>query len=725
MKSSTREDISLALLALRLRFSEEKITLRELLGPYNRFNQSYIQEDVFLRALQPYPTAQKIARAYSNNGIISINEIENAINQIQLQPPDPPKTPPYAISTLARHFQRLNVDYWSIFSLNDRLKVGKYDIPTFLSHLSQTGAQISQDDVNEIVNFYKVQEKVNYLAFLEDIKRTSITEQEITKSRKDIKPNEPIELNLRDIITQIKTNCQRRRVTLSRFFEGHQTPMTLYTFTRILNNANLQLSPREINFLARHCQIENGGVDPSIIIKQVDQIPTTNTFQSDSEKLISKIKHFLNERKLYLTPRFEKFDRERSGEFPVSLVNSVLNQFEFPLSEYELDLIQQKFPGSRSPFIKWRDFDNAIESEPVVTKYQEMQTIRKMNESTPKPKLNSATSSHLFRSLDDNERTQEVKIIPENIEPILSQIANYECKNSMNIFDDLREIDNLKLGFIQPYQLNSYMLTLFPRMPKNSLDNLLQYYGTKEFLYINLCKDVEEIKKKILNSSSNFSQKSNSFSNSSGFIQNTSFTPTNSVDMNDPEFKSFIKRLKAFTIQNILSPIDIFRINDNTAAGYVLIGRLQNCFSLIHFDITKNELNLLIKKFYHADNPDRFYYIPLVKILDEMKMDADEVKWILTPELAQSQIDESAHLVNCQIHTKLIARRKTIGDYFFGCPRGQLIDIKDFLNRIGKIDIVLEKFEIQVLITKYKNKIDETKIDWESFCRDVHNAKIF
>ena len=452
MRPSQTEDITSSLLALRQHFLEEKVTLRELLRPYNRFNQSYIPENDFLRALQPYPTAPIVAKAYSSNGIISINEVEKAISNVNLQPPEPPKTPPYIIFTLARQFQRQNVDYWSIFTLNDRLRIGKVDVTTFASLLSQTGVHISQDDLNAIIDFYRVQEKVNYLAFLEDIRKAGIAEQEIIKNRKSRGIDEP---DIHAIINQIKRNCNSRRVSLSGFFEGYKSPMTFYTFTRIINNANLQLNSREINFLAQYCQTGNGSVDPSIIISKVDQLPALSTALSDANNVVSKIKKFLDERQIYLTPRFEKFDREKSGEFPVSLVNSVLSQFEFPLSDYEIDCIQQKYPGSRIPFIKWHDFDADIESESVVSKYQQMQAMRRMNESTPKPKLSSSTSSNLFKPIENTQQTKAKKDIPDHIQSTLIDIANYEIRNSLNIFDDLRDIDSLKLSFIQPYQFNA------------------------------------------------------------------------------------------------------------------------------------------------------------------------------------------------------------------------------------------------------------------------------
>lgn len=729
MTTTQREEIYNSLLDIRKRLNDQKMTFHDLLLPYNRLNRSYIQENDFLRAMKSFPTAPVIAKNFSNNGIISITEVENAINSIPNQPPEPPKTPPYIIFTLARQFQRQNVDFWSMFTCRDRLRTGKVDVSVFTSVLSSTGIRINQEDLNEIIDFYKVQEKVNYVAFIEDIKKANVAEKELIRNQKTSYSEDP---DINAIIDRIKSICKGRRVLLSGFFEGYQTPMTFYSFTRLINSANLQLNSREINFLAKFCQIENGAVDPSIIINKVDQVSTSSTVLSDTENTINKIKIFLAEKQLYLTPRFERFDREKSGEFPVSLVNSVLSQYEFPLSEYELDCLQQKYPGSRVPFIKWRDFDADVEPEQLVLKYQEMQTTRRMNDSTPKPQLNSASSSHLFRSLDDNQKIPEKKVIPDNIEILLTEFAKYEIKTLSSIFDDLRDIDNLKLGFIQPYQFNSYMLTIFPRLSRKALESLIQYYGNKEFMYIELCKDIESIKKSLqsnsfnTNNSSNFSQQNNSMPiTNTSFSSSSSISSPNSTNITDPDINNLIKKLKAFTVKNILSPSDIFLINDRLRLGYVPSNRLQNCFSLVRFDVTQKEVNMLLKQFCHQDYPDRFYYLPLVNILENMQMSGDEVKWILSPDLARNQIDDNAHLINCQIHAKIAARRKIILDYFAGVPKGRPIDAKEFSNRISKIDIVLEPFELQILIEKYKCNQDKTKVDWEQFCNDVHNVRLF
>ena len=665
-----RADVSHELLQLHKKLAEKNVTFREVVHLYDRLNRGYISENDFLQAFYPSTYAVPIARAYSNNGMIQISEVDDAINALLTRKPPPQKIKPDSVDKIAKQINHRQIDYWFVFSSRDRFNSGKIDPPIFINVLTSTGITYTPQEAKELIEYYRVDDQVNYAAFINDVRRVANEEREmLEKSRPPIP-----EPDYEDITNHIKTICQKRKVQLSDFFQNLPPQVTRYQFIHSLLNARLGLTQLEIEFLADHCTLESGLLQPSLLTRNVDTPKMENTALADADKAIAKIKDFLQQKELILTPRLMKFDREQSGEFPVSLINSVVSQFGLHLTEYELDTLQYKFPGHSIPFVRWKELDAEIEPDPSLFKIK-------------------------FDTGNENAEPYQPpeKQIPNHILELLKELGDNIRRSQINLYDELRFADKTKSGFLVPYQVNSILLRFFPKLTRVSLDTLMQEYGKSQFKYREFCNDIERASK---------------------------MEPTKSKKIQevaeDPDYIAFIRRLKAFSVKRLIQPLEIFTTRDTARIGFVLVAQANNCFSEVGFHVTPHEMDILIRKFRDPKFPERFLYIPLVKDVEKEKMTGEEAKWILTPELAVNQIHDNASKAVCGIHAKMVARKKYMQNFFNDAPKGP-ISVYNFTQRMNKTGIIIEPVDFQIILKYYK---DDNGVNWEKFVEDVDEARL-
>lgn len=677
----SKDEVIPYLIELQQRLKTENLTLHDLLSPYDQLKHGYVQENDFIKAISKSPNAVQIAKTFTRNGLVYLKDLEAALADLQTQHTNLSTTRPFTFYQIAHQLNSKHIQYNVIFSSRDKLKLGKVDPEVFSNTLLSTGIQTSEEEIEEVANYYRFGNQINYLAFVEDVNRVGVNERNYTESRS----YEP-ELNIENLIQNLRLVCKARKLRIGDCFT--HTPMILsaYSFSRILVNSNLELSVNEVMFLTNHYKNEQDVVDARQFVNDIEKTEAISLPTFNADDILMRIKDFLTSKRTILTPRFEKFDREKSGEFPISLIGSVLNNLGYLISEQELECIRLKYPGHHAPFVNWRSLDSMIEPE-------------QSSFTTPRSDKVQNKSS---------ERLETTPIEPPKpIQPILKIISDSVTRNSMNLYDEFRALDKTKGCFVQPYQVRSLLTQNFPRLSQSDIEMLICNYGGQQFKYLGFCNDLKFVQ--------NENEKSRSLSAS--LKQNTEIKF-------DPNLTQFFKRLKAFTIRNILEPRFIFNRNDPNEYGHVPLSKAQNCFNEVHFYVYPEEMKLLIQYYRDPIYSDRFDYMPIVRILESMNMSVEDVKWTLTPELAKSQIDENVFTVNCQIHSKLIARKKRIEDYFIGCPVGSPIPYSEFVQRLSKIDIVLESVELQMLFIKYRVSDDDTQIEWEKFVKELQAARV-
>ncbi len=81
---------------------------------------------------------------------------------------------------------------------------------------------------------------------------------------------------------------------------------------------------------------------------------------NDLDDLLARIRSECKEKRIRISEFLRDFDRLRSGEVTTPQLRIGLNMCKIHLSTVEFDLICKNFSGKPN-FIRWKDFDNAIE----------------------------------------------------------------------------------------------------------------------------------------------------------------------------------------------------------------------------------------------------------------------------------------------------------------------------------------------------------------------------
>ncbi|OHT08052.1 hypothetical protein TRFO_23590 [Tritrichomonas foetus] len=558
--------------------------------------------------------------------------------------------------------------------------------------------------------------------------------------------------NLDNIINNIKGICKSRKIQLSDLFPPRTASMNKFQFSLILKQAGLQLTITELDFLSNHFENRDGFVDVQKFLNMVEIPVVTHHFNhEDAEAIIQKVRNFLQQKQLTLAPRLVKFDREGSGEFNVSLINQVLKQLGMYLTEFELEALQEKFPGRVIPNICWNDFTQAVDPQIMTQQGQFSCKFESPTKSPIPPEYDLSPSPPPLPSK-----------IPPNIFPILQQILQFVKRGNIELSDEFRALDRIRAGFIQPTAFISFMSQTFPRLNRQQIDSLLSNYGKYEFHYPAFLRDLGQVESEILNDnrfnspptspsqSSNYNYQYNASQINSPFephipnnynynnYNSNNGPPKNSGEysssmnsnthaqsftqiLNDKDneiYQTFLRRIKAFCVQRMITPIELFRENDRARIGYVLNSRLESCFRMYQFSFTPQEIKTIISIFHDPEHPERFLYNPLVREIEQLKIVQEDVKMVLNPRERQEEINAAVRQILNAIREKLVGRRRRITMYFSGISRN-FIPANDFVRRLSDMDLIFSKQDIEFLLSKYQQG---NGVDWGKFCNDVEHS---
>lgn len=741
------DDIQADFIDLHNRLTQRNQSLRDLLRPYDRKNRGIVNPYDFIRAVGSFPSSRSLSESYTQNGLINLteflNDYEKALQRtgndsnsgiIKNEFREKPAAVEKAIKQI--HFRK--VDMRQLFLWHDRFRIGKINRPNFQTALADAGLQLTPAEFNSITEYYSLENGfVDYSDFLNDCQVNFPQEQKIPDDY-----GRSTAINQSNSIDNILSNIigilRERKVLPINLFPPNTQVLTKYQFASVLRQNGLNLTNGEIDLLSRSFETQQRDVDVYQFVRKLDNLINEERMtmtrsqreaQMNDMNVVSRIKNALKEKSVQLAPRLSKFDRENSGEFNVSLVNSVLQTLGIdPMTPGELEFLQSIFPGSVPPNIKWYPFTEAIDP-PIEECYE---TIRHNNQR----QLNMSIPFGL--SNDDgmpqrHEMVERQRTIPSAIVPVLQYIFTTAARYRMTLIEEFRSLDRFRTGFVNPNVFFSFMTNNFNRLNRQQLDLLLNNYGTREFHYIDFCKDLD----KVMNEQNTTTQlQTGPYNPSNDLVQRTMMvnqTQNQNISENERNvYNEFLKRLKAFCVCRMMKPLEIFQRHDTMNLGYVNQPRFEGCFTFIQFPLYRNEIDVLLKMFSDDEHKERIIYTPIVRDLDNMKIEQGEAKWILHRKELQQELDsEIIRLLNT-IREKLNQRNRRIRTFFSDLRSGEYISPMDFIRRIEMSNIVIPRNDIDKLMEKYMvggmqkwnaAQDQSAQVDWEAFAKDVENSR--
>lgn len=713
------------LIDLYKRLSQRNISLLNALRPYDRNNRGMINKYDFLRAVGSFPSSQAISEAFNKDGIIYLSELlreydnankptnltesttqNNNFNQNQQKPK------PAALENAFKQSIQRKIDFKESFFNVDRLKTGTMSQSHFQTALSNSGLLLTPSDTTAITRYYQCDyDLIDYFHFLRDAEQYRI---EYSQATSGLNTNSVAPVNMNDLIKRVSSILFERKVHPSQLFPPNSTLLTRPQFSSVLRQSGLGLSVREIDSVCNFFELENdkniinvqhfvssiqssimnlssSTIKPSFSLTGVRQRVPNHV---DLNFVLNKLSTALTQKGLQLAPRFQRFDREMSGEFNVSLVNAVIKNLGIePLSEEELDAIQSRYQGSVYPNIKWQPFAAAV--DPSLPEMAPTKTVV----SEKKEAVHSGPPTTLIFMMQYIKQTAD--------------------RNRMNLLSEFRSIDRIRAGFLQPSVFTAFMIREFTKLNRQHIDQLLSSYGNNEFHYIDFCRDIERIDR--INS-----QKVETTAQIESENQSSKVPKFSQYEMT--LYSSLLRRIKAFCTLHMLNPNEIFHRYDTNGIGFIRSNNIEGCFSQFQIPVTKEEIALILKMCTDPNNTERVFYQPFTSDVENTKIEPGKAKWILNEAQMKKDAEINAVKVVSQIKDKLKMRNRNIAMYFADAKRGVLMGKEEFASRIEKSNIIVQGEDFENLICKYKGGTDANGndlVNWEEFVHDVSTTKFF
>jgi Ca2+-binding EF-hand superfamily protein len=414
------------------------------LQPFDRAKRATVTKADFVRAFKDFKGSSEIADAFArkSDGLIPYREIVTALADL---PSENSIGLPPAFNHAAQQIEDRQIDIAAWFKRFDRGNKGRLVPEQFRAALATAGLRLTNPDTAALTVLYADGDHVNYTEFLDDLRRPA---------EKPTAPTEP-EFNVDDVVTALKADFQRRRLSISDLFAHAEEPISLYTFRTTLQGVKVRLSVPEIEFLAKAFGAGEGLVDIAALIAELEPVkPPVTEAESPA---VQSIIEWLSEHKVAIGPRLALVDRDRTGEIPVGELSIALRKLGLSLPPRDLETVQKFFPGQAPGTIQWEAFTAYVDPD--------------LGEAPPPP---------------------EAPAPPPEVADVLAVVREAGRREGISVSEELRKRDRQRKGVVTGTTFIPIMKALLPRLPSSRLHPLVNFYGPSEFRVDDFCRDVEE-----------------------------------------------------------------------------------------------------------------------------------------------------------------------------------------------------------------------------------------
>jgi Ca2+-binding EF-hand superfamily protein len=313
------------------------IDLLDILKPYDRSRRGFVSKIDFMRVFKDFKGNSEVANvfAHKTDGRIQYSEIQTAVANLPTQKIVCPKMPS-TIENLLSQFAQRDVDVVSWFKPHDSLRRGFVSVDQFRAALSMSGIALSAADYSLLTNHYLTDIEVNYVTFVEDLKRVS---HERARRLAQSAPSRPI-FTVEEIVATLNERCSSRHLSIADLFlQFKDRTITSYSFKTVLQTAKLALSVDQIDFLAETFASGSGNVDLQAFLLLFKESKSTDSPSPQTNPIIQGIRQHLLKKQVRITLRLTQYDRDGRGEFASALlaialrlqITNFADFFNFPL----------------------------------------------------------------------------------------------------------------------------------------------------------------------------------------------------------------------------------------------------------------------------------------------------------------------------------------------------------------------------------------------------------
>ena len=626
------------LFRLRAYLEANNITMREIFKSYDKSFRGYVTQKAFFGEFGCSPSIRKIAEKYTFDQTAGVfySAIEKDLNNLQDQnSSEKPDLTNVADAILFKGF-----DVNRSFQQYDRYRTGRLSPENFASVLRD----FCPDKVTEITKYYQDCDGLcDTRRFCKDVMNQTQTIKSQPKPQKTPPPPPDPE----EVMRFFKGAIYQRRIRIQDVFPQNTTSLPYSIFYNIVEGLGLGLTREDIDSIANYFK-SGAEIDISKFFEYFVPAPPKL-----SEVPVPEIRDYLKRTHQRLEPYCARVDRQKTGEINAFELHTILNRLGLSISKIELDAIARVFKGSAPQSVKYQQLCMAVD-----------------------PTLEYTDSQKLYFQQEEEKEKQEralarQRAVPfqESIIPILQKINYYAELKSVMVYDEIKEIDRLRCGFINEQQL--YDALSFAELSPEERKLLWDAYPDGKYSFL---------------------------------VQ----------DLKDPR-SAPIKRVKHELNDKLTHVLSELKgvLHARSLSIYDVIGERNTLATRAAAQLSRytSQSSLIVDTFRDKKRPELVDSIGLYHALQEVP--------ILKKQIYRD--NEDAYLRDLvAIRQKLDARHKNINNLFNGCP--QYISYDELIQRIQSANIIIEGREGERLQRKFDSP---QGVDWKNFVSEVQSATTF
>ncbi|OHS93346.1 hypothetical protein TRFO_40384 [Tritrichomonas foetus] len=410
-----------------------RIYLIDTLEAYDVHHFGHVSSMNFLRSFGNTPLNNKICNHFKGSTdevdyLLLNKEIKRVLSSYgdKQTVPEPKldSIPPY-FSTIAQDIQAQGIELYPIFLGLDRFKRGTIPKLAFQKTLNGYKFHVNANQLSQVIDlFTDDQGTVPYKAFCEEIDKAIRQLPKTTKSTFAVKGDINTTLNyLRDVVKnrhcqiedQLKA-CDRRNTGLipsQRFFKA-------------LATEQYKITNQDMDVLEQEFTDGRGNIEYTRFLEAI--LPSTRQTTDSADKTLMRLKNFLDERKIQIRPRLQRY--ESDGSVSSAELLQVLRALSFDMTQRESQTLIALLAPRVNSRINLDDLCNQI--DPILP-------VRK---SAIQIEEEAAAASKTYAKPESREEP------PENIEDILVGVLKFAERNGIDFQTEFRQRDSHRNGTV-------------------------------------------------------------------------------------------------------------------------------------------------------------------------------------------------------------------------------------------------------------------------------------